>query len=160
MPFFELKKGYPFPGAFTKFSVPPGPNDWQPKAWGTRGLVGATLYNLIDDDAHFIDDGVLPGDVLYITQALKNPPLATFVVTVEANFSLFITHELQPGDGVIHYKVGMKAPHTLQSLARIITARGLYAYTLHWSLVWTQVPFIDFRHDELGDLYVCHNMDE
>ncbi len=157
MPFFELFKGYPFPGAFAKFALPPGPNDWQPKTWGTTGYSIGLLTDLRDFFGHFIDDGVQPGDVIYITAADPPLQLATFVFEVVTNTYLITTYQFLDIHINMVYKIGMKAPHNLQSLATIIGARGLYATTIHWSLVWTQAPFLDFRYDELGDVYVCHN---
>ena len=157
MSFSELFKGYPFPGALTKFSMPPGPDDWQPKFWSTTGIAGVPSNELTDLNAHFLDDGIQIGDVLYATGSPGQPPLATSVLFVIQNTLLAINDFLEPGATNIVYKVGMKAPHTLQTLANIVLARGLKAATFHWSLVWTQAPFLDFRHDETGDIYVCHN---
>lgn len=157
MPFLELKKGYPFPGAAAKFTMPPGPNDWQPKSWGIAGYATVGTTRLFDDSAHFLDDGLEIFDVLYIMAG--TPPLiwARAITGPISQTELDIT-DLFPGTYTnLVYKVGMKAPHTLQTLQTIVATRGLYGNTAHWSTVWTQAPFADFRHDELGDVYVCHN---
>lgn len=160
MPFFELFKGYPFPGSFAKFALPPGPDDWQPKSWGDTGYAVQFSELLRDDNGTFITDGLQVGDVVYITYAEPALTLANIVQTLVSDtiVRLFYTFNFEYTN--IVYKMGMKAPHTLQSLATIISARALYAYTIHWSLVWTQAPFLDFAHDETGDVYVCHNPGE
>ena len=160
MPFFELFKGHPFPGAYAKFALPPGANDWQPKAWGTAGFSGDFVDDLYDESAHFITDGVQNGDVLYVMAGRPPVCFAAVVSLVMSQTYLKISTGIPAHTDSIHYKVGMKAPHDLQSLANIVLARGLYAVTIHWSLVWTQAPFADFAHDETGDIYVCHNMGE
>ncbi len=160
MPFFELFKGHPFPGALAKFAMPPGPDDWQPKAWGIEGYTLDAGIWLFDDSAHFVDDGVEVGDIIYYITSDLTGPRAAIVEIVTSQTTLQWDFVNEVGEQNIVYKVGMKAPHTLQTLATIIGERGLYGYTNHWSTLWTQAPFSDFAHDETGDVYVCHNMDE
>ncbi len=157
MPFFELFKGYPFPGAFAKFTLPPGPDDWQPKAWGITGQVGVPANEFIDNNASFITDGIAPGDIFYAISG--DPPFtqATTVLAVIEETFIALNGFLPIGTTNVIYKTGMKAPHTLQTLAKIIATRGLNSYTLHWNTLWTQAPFIDFNHTQLGDVYVCHD---
>lgn len=157
MPFSELFKGYPFPGAFAKFSVPAGHNDWQPKSWGADGHAIEGEPILIDDNAHFIDDNVQAGDIAYYITSDDPEPGPTIIDAVLSQTEL-LWGFLHVGDTEnIVYKVGMKAPHNLQTLANIVLARGLYAVTIHWNLVWTQAPFKDFLHNHQGDVYVSHN---
>lgn len=158
MPFLELKKGYPFPGAATKFVMPPGPDDWQPKSWGTKGWSIQWQFDFYADDAHFIDDGVAMGDVFYVMDSNFHVKFASAISAVWSQTHLSSHVQWSVPDMNVIYKIGMKAPHTLQTLQSIVAARGLHGNTAHWSTVWTQAPFLDFQHDENGDVYVCHNM--
>lgn len=158
MPFVELHKSYPFPGTLAKFGPPGGPNDWQPKTWGTNAHVAGMIPDFRDPYGRFIDDGVQINDILYVMDSHWHRKHVTYVTGVWNNDFLSVLKVFDEPDDHMIYKIGMKAPHSLQSLARIIKARGLYAFTIHWHTVWTQAPFLDFRHDENGDVYVCYGL--
>jgi hypothetical protein len=157
MPFIDLKEGYPFPGAAAKFTMPPGPFDWQPKAWGVTGLVNFGTPFLEDQNSHFEDDNVQIGDIVYIVDAQNPFTLVSTVLVVLGQNEIVMNNNPPVTTNNVVYKIGMKAPHTLQTLQQIISLRGIASNTAHWSTVWTAAPFVDFRHDELGDIYVCHD---
>ncbi len=157
MSFSQLKYGYPFPGAATKFFMPPGDNDWQPKSWGLEGYADHTNINLWDATAHFQDDGVAEGDVVYVVDAIPYLKVATTVAAVASQTLLLLDHMFILDHTRIKYKVGIKAPHDLQTLMNIIHQREVHDSVIHWSTLWTRSPLITFDHTELGDIYCCHN---
>jgi hypothetical protein len=160
MPFKELFLGYPFSGCNTKYFMPPGPNDWQPKAWGLDAYASLASTDITDDDATFEDDNVQVGDVFYIVDAIPYMRRAGTVLDVWSQTSLRISFGFGQDTIFIHYKVGMKAPHSIQTLMTILDQRNVHNGTIHWATVWTGSPIITFNHTELGDVYVCHNPGE
>lgn len=153
MPRIQLQRGYPFPAAATKWQNPIPDEFWDPKAWGTEAVFVAGPDFFQDLSAHFVDDGIEIDDVLFVVDAVVPTKSAHVVTGVNNNTQLFIIPGLAGGLTAIVYKVGMKVHHTQQTLAKIITARGIHGYTFHWKTLWTPVPFVDFDDDENGDVY-------
>jgi hypothetical protein len=153
MPRIALPRGYPFPGARTKWQNPVPENFWDPKAWGVDGVYVDPPEFLEDGNARFQDDGVVFDDPLFVVDSVIGSRSAHVVTGVISQTRINIAPGLPAGLTFIRYKVGMKAQHTIQSLAEIIDEVHNYPLTLHWATLWTEVPFIEFNDDETGDVY-------
>lgn len=144
---------YPFLAAAVCVVPPMDVDAFKPKAWGVDGITDVFIPIFADTGAHFISDGIVPGDRLMIHSAL--PAYHGTVVVTAVPDETYI--EVGPPWPDFYtncvYKVGKGPLHTVESLAAIIHARRLHAYTLKFHTLWTTADIYTFDRTHLGEVY-------
>ena len=143
----------PIIGANTAITELIDADAWDPKAWSVAGYSAGGL-DLSDDSANFIVAGVLPGDKLYIMDTTPSHTKSSLTVVTVHSTTVIETSPPGPIAGTaILYKVGKKQQHTLTTIASIIDARGIDAYSILYATLWTPADFTKFGRDQFGDVY-------
>lgn len=139
-----------FPGFVTKVYPPVSPAWFQPKAWGVHAKWDE-IGTITDLNATFITDDVQIGDACFMISPI---PTATNVINVftENHIKTAAAPPLTEND--VLYKVGHGALHTFQTLAQIVSQRGITFETVHYNKLYTGASLPDWNTDETGEVYV------